>query len=411
MAITKESSNALRELGFSFDPFAILEASKDPRLADYIVGHESFAIAWQQVPSLVFARAGGGKTTMRLYALQTNWIGSGGNRSFPISYVLPRYTRYASTNVLQGHLKGLLRAGATDLLVAASYHPELVLNALPSLQQEIVTFLGQELTEFTYHLGRLGATLSPVKFSQQFERAYVLPNPPPAERVAALCKVLNEWKHMAKGNQEIHSESLQARFESMVELLCKRLGFVSVFIYLDGVDSFPETDRNPLAAVEWIRPLLEIAPYWAARGIYLKGFLPAETEQIALDLVPHALAQFRRKQIEWTRTLLVQLLQSRVDAATEGKFYELAALGAPNVRNVEQTLVRELAEPLLPREALRLGQLVLEQLEARAGVGNLVLELADVERACARYRDEYAFIHPPAPGLAQPHLATPLVPA
>src|SRR5215510_6480057 len=82
----------LRELGLRFDPFKYLEASADPRLGDYVIGQEAFAVAWDDAPALVFAPAGGGKTAMRLYATRACWVGLGGAHPFPIPYTLSSHT-------------------------------------------------------------------------------------------------------------------------------------------------------------------------------------------------------------------------------------------------------------------------------------------------------------------------------
>lgn len=389
--LTKQERNTiLNELGFQFDPFEYLEASIDPHLFRYIVNNDAFVVALQQGPSLVFARAGGGKTTMRLNAMQANWLTDSGTRSFPISYLLPLYARYTAPSYLENHLKGILKAGASALLIALAYRPELILNVDVATQIEIAVFLQIELpAPLTHYLTRLRASLIPESLSRQIERAYIIPRTPAAERVLELCDLLADLiVQNPRSNQESDLEySLEARFVWMVELLCRRMGFLSVLLFLDGVDSFPETDRNPVAAVEWIRPLLEIAPHWADRGVYLKGFLPEEMEGVLLERAPET-KQYSHAHLEWTRPLLVHLLERRIYVATEGKFDELDALSEHGFRNVEQILVERLTAPYLPREALRLAQLVLEEFLERGARGDAKLTMDDVARANSRYHAE-----------------------
>ena len=52
----------LNHFGFRFDPFEHLEASADSNLNRYLIGYETFSIAWMESPALLFSPPGGGKT-------------------------------------------------------------------------------------------------------------------------------------------------------------------------------------------------------------------------------------------------------------------------------------------------------------------------------------------------------------
>jgi hypothetical protein len=113
--ITTSSDSWLDGLRFRFDPFQHLEASADPNLGDYIVGHETFAVAWDNAPALIFAPAGGGKTAMRVYTARACWVGLGGSHPFPIPYTLANQATAGQPPSAAQHLREIVRAGAIAL--------------------------------------------------------------------------------------------------------------------------------------------------------------------------------------------------------------------------------------------------------------------------------------------------------
>src|SRR5262249_41391223 len=103
----------LCELGLRFDPFQHQEASADPHLGDYLVGLETFAVAWDEAPAFVFAPAGGGKTAMRIYATRACWSGIGGSHPFPIPYTLSNHPITSRPPSPAEHQHMIVRAGAS----------------------------------------------------------------------------------------------------------------------------------------------------------------------------------------------------------------------------------------------------------------------------------------------------------
>lgn len=55
----------LNHFGFRFDPFGHGEASRDPNLNRYLIGHEAFSVAWSEAPSMIYSLLA---AVRRLYA-------------------------------------------------------------------------------------------------------------------------------------------------------------------------------------------------------------------------------------------------------------------------------------------------------------------------------------------------------
>src|SRR5574342_11997 len=113
----------LEHFGFQFDPFEHEEASSDPNLNRYLIGHTAFSVAWSETPALIFSPPGGGKTALRIYTARACWTGAGGYQPFPIHYHLPHYFEKSSFSTLDDHLQKIVYSSAIALFLAFSYYP------------------------------------------------------------------------------------------------------------------------------------------------------------------------------------------------------------------------------------------------------------------------------------------------
>lgn len=375
----------LARLGFRYDPFLYHEASRDPHLGQYIVGHDLFAaVAWNDAPAFIFAPAGGGKTTMRIYTARSCWVALGGSHPFPIVFT-PSHQRGWPTP--ESVLQQLVEEGAAALLIGLAFRPERLLALSAAQQQTVAALLADSLPgELDHYLDVLQQEGSPVTLSAHLGRPYLLPDPPGAPQLDQLCDALrielaprSDWR------------TPEEHFSALVTYLQDTLNFGSVLILIDGVDALPETSADPGSVVEWLSPLLARGPAWAQRRIYLKGFLSEEAQVPLMNHLGRTWPQARSARLEWTPDLLADLLHRRVNRATDGKFGSLDAFSSSELRDVETMLVRLV--PPLPRELIVLVHRVLHEFVQRGGAhgGNKSdqqLRQTDLDAAVAWYRSQ-----------------------
>jgi hypothetical protein len=378
----------LTRLGFRFDPFLYDEASRDPHLGKYIVGHDIFAaVAWNDAPAFIFAPAGGGKTTMRIYTARSCWVALGGSHPFPIVFLPSNQHGWPTPESV---LQQLVEEGAVALLIGLAFRPERLL-ALPSIQrQAVASLLAASLPgDLDYYLDVLQQEGSPAALSAQLDRPYILPDPPDASRLDQLCEGLRVYSPSRSD-----WPTPEDQFNALVACLQDTLHFGSVLILIDGVDALPETSTDPASVIEWLRPLLARGPAWAQRRIYLKGFLSEEAQIPLMNHLGHTWPLVRSARLEWTPDLLADLIHRRVYRATEGKFGSLDAFSSSELRDVETMLVR-LAPPL-PRELIVLVHRVLHEfvlrVDAQGDNKSDQLQQADLDAAVAWYRSQP--VHP-----------------
>jgi hypothetical protein len=372
----------LSGLGFEYNPFEHLEASSDANLASYIVGLELFAAAWDAVPSLIFAPTGGGKTAMRMYTMQQCWVSMGHYHPFPISYYFPNYLPTPQNLSREAHLSGIIQAAATSLLIGLTFRPERLLESNDQVQQKVAQFLNSFLpNSLSYYLARLDQHDSPNALSALLDPSYLLPISQKKHLVGQLSALLRA--HL-QGVNNLQLDPEQ-RFEWVADLLLKDLGFRSIFILTDGIDSYPETYASPILAAQTVAPLLEAMPEWESKRIYFKGFFPLEDKSTIIEYLPVGFNKLNTADIEWDIPKLASLIQRRVYHASKGMFGSLDAVCSPELRDVEATLAR-LCVPL-PREILALTQKILEEYYDRTrGLGTQI-EIEDIENAKDWYNE------------------------
>ena len=375
-------AQVLARLGFRFDPFTYHEASRDPHLGEYIVGHDIFAaVAWNDSPAFIFAPAGGGKTTMRIYTARSCWMALGGSHPFPIVFTPANQSDWATSD---GVLDQLACDGAAALLIGLAFRPERLLALPSSEQQAIAAFLAASLPgELDHYLDVLRQEGDPAAMAAQLDRAYVLADPPDTQQLDQFCQALRAG-HPTRSDWRDPEE----HFNLLVHYLQDSLHFGSVLILIDGVDALPETSTEPGSVVDWLRPLLAHGQDWARRRIYLKGFLSEETQAPLSSQLGEAWPLVRYARLEWTPDLLADLIRRRVHRATLGKFGSLDAFSSSELRDVETTLVK-LAPPL-PREVIVLVQRVLHEYARRVNEQGDdqadQLQQSDLDAAVAWYR-------------------------
>lgn len=380
----------LYHFGFRFDPFEHDEASRDPNLNRYLIGHEAFSVSWSEAPALIFSASGGGKTALRIYTARACWTGGGGCQPFPIHYHLPHYFKSGDFSTVEEHLKQIVQSAAHALFLAFAYYPLIFIKTPPALQRQLAQFIFNWIPNISHYLKMLKEGQVD-EIASQLDNSYQLHQTPDPSLLPVLCGLLDQ--HQRDGLPPV-SLSIQKVFNNLIHWLTADLGFRGVYILLDGVDGFPELASSPGFAAESLVQLFAKAPDWTASRVFLKGFLPIEIRSHLHERLKTQWSAFSQIDLTWDAALLADMLRRRVYAATEGEF---ASLGAVSALPAGQDLELELARAInpLPREALTLVRQVLFEYETRWGRSPTAakqIQIEDIENAIAWYRNEQASV-------------------
>lgn len=390
----------IEHFGFRFDPFEYDEASRDPHLNRYLIGHDAFSAAWGETPAAIFSPPGGGKTALRIYAARACWTGGGGYQPFPIHYHLPHYFANSNFSTLEDHLQKIVHSSANALFLAFAYYPLILLRTSTSLQTHLVQFVAAWIPNLDYYLAVLRENHQPDIVAEQLDRSYVLHQSPDASLLNLVCEIFD--KHLGEEKLPI-SSSIHTVFERVMHWITRDLGFRSVYVLLDGVDGFPELASSPGFAAQSLVQLFAKAHEWTASNIFLKGFLPLEIRPHLQKHLEKQWTTLDQVELKWDAPMLADMLRRRVYAATEGAFASLSAVSAlPAGQDLELELAR--AVNPLPREALTLVRQVLFEYESRWGRNPTPakqIQIEDIENAIAWYRSDQAHITKELASIAQ----------
>jgi len=367
-------------VGLHFDPFVSLEASTDPHLLVYWVGHDAFATAWGDWPTFVFAPPGGGKTALSLRVSQACWMGQETNRPFPISY-LPPFLKWGHTRpTVDEHLNALAQAGTLHLLLILSHRPHWFMRLDDDGRRTIRQVLEWNLP------GPLSSYLQPcleesnlAPLQSLFPPAMLPPDPPRADTLMEFSSALLRTSAPPAGERP----TAQAQWQVLVHALLGVLGFPSVYLLVDGLDAVGETAEDPETAIRALSPLLSLTTEWAEQRLFFKAFIPVETLRIIQKDYSSSFSRSQSLTLEWTPALLAEIVHRRVYVASQGNFGSLGMVASPLLRDIEVQMAKEVYP--LPREMLVLTQRVIEECAAHMDT-NLFIQKEDVDSALQWYR-------------------------
>lgn len=366
----------LEWLGLRFDPFGPLDAAADPRLGEYLVGHEVFARAWGDWPSWIFAPPGGGKTALRVRTAQACWVGQETNRPFPISYTPPFLSWGHASPSLDDHLAALARTGAMVLLLALAYRPHWLLRLGAETRRTVKNVLDWNLPgPLDSYLARCRRPDGLRLLHEALGSTFALPDPPDGDTLLRWCDTLDT----TPGDGSSPAPSV--RWEALCKVLLEVLQFRSIYVLADGLDAAPEAMAEPQVVADCLVPLMSLVGDWADRRVFFKGFLPVETKSLLVNRFP-AITHTHMAVIDWQPPLLAEIIRRRVYVACEGAFGSLDAISSPALRDVE-TILAKAALPL-PREILVLTRRVLEEHVRREGNDGIIRE-EDIDAAIQWY--------------------------
>lgn len=364
------------QANFAFNPFEHLEASADPFLGKYLIDYQEegqgggvaakiAALISEDAAAVVFAPPGGGKTALRIYVTRACWQRMGGSHPFPIPYVLPWAALDGRAVPFEQHRRWITEAGAAALLVGFSYRPERFLDLAPEQRVRAAQLIDKNLPagpRLDYLLKVLQESDSPLEMISQLGWPDIITDPPSAG--------LSQY-FAAQMLEALDVESAPLKddgadsFEPFRQFLLGPLGFRSIFLLVDGIDAFAETNKDADQASRLILPLLDSISTFAEHNIFLKAFIPDTTADKLLRLLPTLEQRAQLVELCWTKNLLADMVRRRVYAASSGAMGSLDALCSPGLRNVENRLAESLTV-LLPREMLLLSEKLMEAFSKHA---------------------------------------------
>ncbi|HEY1014809.1 MAG TPA: hypothetical protein VGE07_19010, partial [Herpetosiphonaceae bacterium] len=108
--------------------------------------------------------------------------------------------------------------------------------------------------------------------------------------------------------------------------LARQAGFACVYFLIDGVDEWPQTRTNPLAAVALLKPLLDSIGVLQECGFAFKFFLPLDLEPLLLQEHVGRFDRMRIEHLEWTPAELATMLAQRLVSQARGSGTSASAL-------------------------------------------------------------------------------------
>ena len=334
----------LDSVGLKVNPFAVLDASRDPFIPFYLIDHDEFRSISGNFVSFVYAPPGSGKSAFRVRLTRDCRVGKDGRKIFPIVYNLPAPDFVTISPDM--HYRELARSAAYELMLHLVYHAPLFINDEALLSQFQQVF---------------DSNLSPVNIIQQMveqggvqplldsydQTARLLPNPPGGKDLLLLAEKMKNIRYPVIPNQRI---SFKQRFEQIVSIIFEKLGYEAIYILVDGVDGYVETGGDANRAVDAISWLVTKTGEWTGNRIYIKYFLPVETKVVLERKFSLLTSKSKITMIEWNTETLSEVIRQRLQEASGGKYNSLRAISSLPLRGAKQA-----PEEVLAGEIVKLG--------------------------------------------------------
>lgn len=333
----------LDSVGLKVNPFDVIDASLDPFIPFYLIDHNQYHSVNGDFTSYVFAPPGSGKSSFRVRLTRDCRIGKGGRKIFPVVYKLPP-PGYLTISP-DTHYAEIARAAAYELMLFLVYHVSVIIKdelLLSKFQQVFDSNFSINYIQQMVDQGGIQPLLD--SFDQT---ARLLPNPPEKKDIVLLAEKLRSIRHPFNSVQRL---SYKQRFEQVISLVVDVLGYQAIYILIDGVDGYLETGGNADKAVEAISWLVTKTGEWQTKKIFMKYFLPVETQDVLEQKFPLLTSEGKITIIEWNADSLSEVVRQRLQEASGGKYNSLRALSSLPLRGA-----RLAPEEKLAQEVMKLG--------------------------------------------------------
>lgn len=319
----------LTSFGFQHDPFALSEAEKLPAvmLEGTFVAHPGFGryVIDLDRSTVLAAPRGGGKTTNRLrlegYLAGSDSLhfddplnqGRQGRNVLVIVYDnFEKVVKRLPHCSLEDHEASLLAATARSVYRFITAYSDQFLALEVEIRDQWWAFLS------TYYEGRsLDYRIVENRLKSDYRR--ITDRPAPFQPNSSLTSLL----------------------EALREMLVD-LGITEVFILIDGLDGYSETQSyDNLEAL--VSPLLNTLSLLSLEGFIWKFFLPDFLGDVVYKSAGHATGRLSLAPIIWDEFSLKELLHLHLEWASQGTIHEITQLCSRELftrTDIEQELVQ-----------------------------------------------------------------------
>lgn len=386
----------IRTIGLKEDPFEDRNAEAETRLQECFVEPNSFADvlgeATNPKSSVLFAPRGGGKTANRV--MVDHWCRNGkrvGGQVFVIRFTregLAEVYRACRRAEIDGHhlIREILHISSFDVVDYLLDHPELYAEMDPSVkpflrwlarEQDPPLLNETQLSQILVKRGLQGAVtgktlregLGRLTYKHRME---ILPADK-RPRLEVICDIFS--------GPALHISLVKTPPSDLIRQfadLVSGLGMAATYVLIDGVDEFAPLDSNPELAARFLEPIFSDLRLMETRNLAFKFFLPNNLER-------HILPHVRRDRVyiyslTWTNLQLLEMLQRRLIAFSEGRLASLGAISESDIRGTIDERVVECSRSL-PRNLIRLGAQLFRTHIANGSESHL-LSSEDLKVAC-----------------------------
>lgn len=360
-------SQWLEAVGFKWNPFSKIDANDEPYLGEYFIYPSGFEEMLGKNSAVLYAPRGGGKTASRRMVEHFCAIGEVPGKIFCVTHdnferVVERAEQGLDSVTARMHVEAILRNAIPLLFYHLIQNPELVYGF------EDLAYLRQFIKQFTdcltdYRLNQVLKGTGVIKKDIMDALAHenldglllslVEDYRPRVQFVVALL----EQGTVEVSLDELTPTQLLERFLNLV----KAVGFDALFILVDNVDGLPQTDGNPQACVTLLSALVGTASLMSLPGVFFKFFLPPGTKALLESFRAFQIKQVRPVEVGWTADKLLEVLQSRLSAATQEGRAPITSLDAVSEERVRDRIDGELVRySETPRDVFLLGQEVFQ---------------------------------------------------
>jgi len=396
----------LKGHGFTENPFALREASREVRLSEYFVEGPHYdkvkGSTDDPCTAFVFAARGCGKSAYRVMIERACRPDDRDSSVLAIPYTdFSRVLAEADGDLVQvtadHHRQAILAAGLTTLLREFVESPQGFLK-LPLKRQGILkalmnkhapsllhpTFLSDRLREW----GKEGA-------------ADLLEKAPEQELPATLLTLTSEplrlflYTLLSAPSEPLPDDmTLIERWQTLVALI-RRAGLETIYVLVDGLDEFAETAIGAQAAIKvFLLPLVADLSLMEMPSVAFKFFLPLQVLRMLQKSPAARFDRLEQYHLEWQDDHLLRMLRGRLQAFSKDRVSSLDAIADVSVAGrVDAQLVKWACSS--PRKLLLLGDILLAIHGDQEGDRQPLLTEEDLQGVPGHFERVYGPLVPP----------------
>lgn len=193
--------------------------------------------------------------------------------------------------------------------------------------------------------------------------------------------------------EPVGPQSMLEHFRQFV-VLVRKLGMKAVYVLVDRLDEWPQTNRNPEACVAFLTPLVSYLPLMELHHLAFKFFLPLEAFPVMRKESVPRFDRLQAYELQWTDADLLHMLRQRLEAFSNKKVQSLGQLADESInKSIDMNLVSKAYGS--PRNLLLLGEYLFTNHCARAKKDELLLAKKDLDLALKQYIQEVGPLAPP----------------